>query len=116
MNKEVESELGRIGEDYIINDLCTSVKVSIEQWLNNIKLCNMILTDSYHGVVFSIIFNKPFKFIGNQRRGNDRVESLFLMLGIDRRNTLNCNWDDINMKISENRAKSKNYLELNLKR
>lgn len=75
----------------------------------------MVLTDSYHGVVFSIIFNKPFKFMGNQRRGNDRVESLFFMLGIDRRNTLNCNWDDINMKISENRAKSKRYLELNLK-
>lgn len=115
MNNEVERELGRIDEDYIVNDLCTSDKVSIEQWLNNIKLCNMVLTDSYHGVVFSIIFNKPFKFMGNQRRGNDRVESLFFMLGIDRRNTLNCNWDDINMKISENRAKSKRYLELNLK-
>lgn len=40
----------------------------------------MVITDSYHGVVFSIIFGKKFKFMGNVRRGNDRVESLMKVI------------------------------------
>lgn len=40
----------------------------------------MVVTDSYHGVVFSIIFGKIFKFMGNVRRGNDRVESLMKVI------------------------------------
>ena len=40
----------------------------------------MVVTDSYHGVVFSIIFGKKFKFMGNARRGNDRVESLMKVI------------------------------------
>lgn len=40
----------------------------------------MVITDSYHGVVFSIIFGKKYKFMGNARRGNDRVESLMKVI------------------------------------
>ena len=59
---------------------------SIEQWLNNIRKAEMVMTDSFHGVVFSIIFDKPFLFLGNQRRGNARLVSLLTMLGIDPQN------------------------------
>ncbi len=51
--------------------------VSIPQWLNNIRQSRFVITDSYHGVVFSIIFRRPFRFLGNVRRGNARIESLF---------------------------------------
>lgn len=51
--------------------------VSIPQWLNNIRHSRFVITDSYHGVVFSIIFRRPFRFLGNVRRGNARIESLF---------------------------------------
>ncbi len=56
--------------------------VPIEQWLENIMNSQFVITDSYHGVVFSIIFNKPFYFLGNTRRGNSRIESLFKVLGM----------------------------------
>ncbi|OWV14307.1 polysaccharide pyruvyl transferase family protein [Fibrobacter sp. UWB5] len=62
---------------------------SIEQWLNNIRRAEMVVTDSFHGVVFSVIFDKPFLFLGNQRRGNARLLSLLVMLDVDPRN-LDC--------------------------
>ena len=59
---------------------------SIEQWLNNIRKAEMVITDSFHGVVFSIIFDKPFLFLGNERRGNARLVSLLTILGVDSKN------------------------------
>lgn len=110
MNDKIKSELNSYGIDYVINDLNSSAKVSIEQWLNNIKQSKIVVTDSYHGVVFSIIFNKPFRFMGNVRRGNDRIDSLFSMLGIDENNTLDCDWNKINNRIAELKKKSLSFL------
>lgn len=59
-----------------------TTKTSIQQWLNNIRFSELIITDSFHGVVFSIIFRRPFIFLGNKRRGNARIESLFQTLGL----------------------------------
>lgn len=49
---------------------------TIEQWLRNIHDARIVITDSFHGMVFSILFNKPFLCIGNQKRGMTRFESL----------------------------------------
>ena len=45
----------------------------------------MVVVDSFHGAVFSIIFNKPFWVIGNSKRGNARFESLLGMFGLEDR-------------------------------
>ena len=80
MNESIKNELDSCGLPYVVNGLLDAGIVSIEQWLNNIRCCDMVITDSYHGVVFSIIFGKKFKFMGNVRRGNDRVESLMKVI------------------------------------
>ena len=80
MNESIKNELDSCGLPYVVNGLLDAGNVSIEQWLNNIRCCDMVITDSYHGVVFSIIFGKKFKFMGNVRRGNDRVESLMKVI------------------------------------
>lgn len=49
---------------------------SVEDWLSNFHHAQFIVTDSFHGCVFSIIFNKPFLAIGNPQRGQERFESL----------------------------------------
>lgn len=82
MNDSIKNELNSCGLPYVINGLLDAGIVSIEQWLNNIRCCDMVITDSYHGVVFSIIFGKKFKFMGNARRGNDRVGSLMKILDL----------------------------------
>ena len=50
---------------------------SVEDWLYNVKNCNFFITDSFHGVCFAIIFNKPFICIANKSRGYSRFKSLF---------------------------------------
>ena len=95
--------------------LCDSVNISIEQWLNNILNAEMVLTDSYHGVVFSVIFRRPFLFLGNERRGNARILSLFKILGIKMKAEL-CQADEIDIKrLDEMRNESINFILMNLK-
>lgn len=54
---------------------------SIEQWLAYIKNAEFIITDSFHGTCFSIIFEKQFLVYTNNR-GNSRLTSLFALLNI----------------------------------
>ena len=39
---------------------------NVEDWLAGFRDCSCVITDSYHGCLFSIIFNKPFICILNQ--------------------------------------------------
>lgn len=94
-----------------LNDECS---YSIYQWLRSFDDSEFIVTDSFHGVVFSIIFNKPFKYIRNTFRGNARFDSLFHMLGID--NLENINWDIINHNIKEQKWRQMSFLESSLER
>lgn len=55
---------------------------SMIDWLYNISKAKFVVTDSYHGCVFSIIFKKPFIVIANQKRGIDRFISLLEPLGL----------------------------------
>lgn len=86
---------------------------SIYQWLRSFDDSSFIVTDSFHGVVFSLIFNKPFKFISNHFRGNSRFESLFEILKINE-NTENLNWNEINESIECQRKMSLSFLKKSL--
>lgn len=55
---------------------------SIEKWLAGFYYGEFIVVDSFHAMVFSIIFEKPFVVIGNKQRGLARFESLLGELGL----------------------------------
>ena len=57
--------------------------VSIEDWLSYILHAEKVITDSFHGSVFSILFKKQFIVSENKSGGNGRLNSLFQMLNID---------------------------------
>ena len=57
----------------------------VEQWLQSFRDARMIITDSFHGCVFSIIFNKPFWVLGNSDRGTARFTSLLSTFGLEDR-------------------------------
>ena len=57
--------------------------ISIENWLASIRDCDLFITDSFHGMCFALIFNKPFICLANKNRGGSRFESICEMLGID---------------------------------
>ena len=58
------------------------LKETPEDFLAYFKNASFIVTDSFHGVCFSIIFNKPFICIPNKFRGLTRFTSLLSLLGL----------------------------------
>lgn len=48
----------------------------VTQWLRGFMDAEYVVTDSFHGVAFSILFNKPFIAIGNKDRGLARFTSV----------------------------------------
>lgn len=52
------------------------IKMPVEQWLRSFDDAEFVLTDSFHGCVFSIIFGKQFLAVGNKDRGLSRFNSL----------------------------------------
>lgn len=60
---------------------------SIEEWLSLIKHAKFVVTPSFHGIVFSYIFQTPFVFApilkGQYSQGNNRIYNLCSLLGIN---------------------------------
>lgn len=108
----------------IIEDL---VYPTVTSWLKGFHDAKYIITDSFHGCVFSIIFNKPFLVYGNKERGMARFNSLLKMFNLEDRFLLNnddyskgklnqkIDWDIVNKKLKEYRNISKNFLINTLK-
>lgn len=55
---------------------------TVPEWLEAFSKADFIITDSFHGVIFSIIFNKQFVAIANKDRGLDRFISLLGMFNL----------------------------------
>lgn len=76
-NKQYSNESIKTPEDCIFPP--------ITQWLRGFMDAQFVVTDSFHGTVFAIIFNKPFIAIGNQSRGLARFSSLLKIFGLEDR-------------------------------
>jgi len=59
------------------------IQLPVETWLRGFYDAKLVITDSFHATVFSIIFQKPFILFGSGIRGNERMESLLKMVGFD---------------------------------
>ena len=99
---------------------------SIDDWLNNLYRSKFVITDSFHGTVFSILFNKPFVVIGNEQRGINRFNSLLALFKLQShlisernlsilplREYQNIDFDTVNLVLSEYRKRSMNFLMTN---
>ncbi len=82
---------------------------SIEDWLYYIKNAELVITDSYHGTCFSIIFEKQVLPLTNTH-GNSRFYSLLSIIGLE--NRIIENKKDFN-KISNLINENINYEKIN---
>lgn len=96
----------------------------LEEWLEAFHQASYIFTDSFHGCVFSILFNKEFIAFGNKKRGMNRFHSL--LRGFNLLDRLICSeeefdsglyertidWTSVNSTLDNERAKAKACLEL----
>ena len=51
-------------------------ELTVEEWISIFRDSSFVVTDSFHGTVFSILFEKPFRCVANKDRGNARFEDL----------------------------------------
>lgn len=98
---------------------------SIEKWLAWFASADFVVTDSFHGCVFSILFNRPFVVYANVSRGASRFDTLLEVFGlrhhlvsssadeIDRR-VFAPDWGAVNRVLDAERARAMSYLEGNL--
>lgn len=54
---------------------------SISKWLDGIRKCEYLVTDSYHGVILGTIFHKKIICIGKKSKALSRFKTLFKNLG-----------------------------------
>lgn len=62
------------------------IQPPVESWLRGFYDAKMVITDSFHATVFSIIFKKPFMLLNCGQRGNERLESVLQMVGFETEN------------------------------
>lgn len=110
------SDFGKVGSKHI--DDC--VYPHISTWLYAFKHASYIVTDSFHGTSFSIIFKKPFMVFNNASRGGCRITSILSICGLNER-LYNSSFADstidyqiVNKKLSEVRSKSLQFLKYHL--
>lgn len=100
---------------------------SVYTWLEKIRDAQFVIVDSFHGMVFSILFSKQFVVLANEKRGLTRFTSLLSLLGLEDRLTTSMDSQIINSilekpidytpimhKIQEARQESLNFLKSSL--
>jgi len=100
---------------------------SVESWINGFKNAKFVITDSFHGTVFSILFNIPFITIANEGRGLTRFTSLLETFDLTDRlifkfcdlkiTDLDIDFSKVNPIVEDERQKSYQFInsKLNLK-
>ena len=94
----------------------------VEKWLSSIYHADSVVTDSFHGTVFSILFHKQFVVLANPNRGIARLESILKLMGQEDRMLTKSdgnlkttllhpiNWEVVEERLQSLRAKSMDFL------
>ena len=94
----------------------------MEEWISGIKNASLVLTNSFHGVVFSIIFHRPFIVVlSNEDSSNmndrfytlltnlklkDRIINSFNQKSIDNLLEETIDWSFVDIEIKKMREQS----------
>lgn len=101
-----------------------SCVLSVEEWIASFRDAAFVVTDSFHGTVFSIILNHDFYSIVNENRGASRFYSLLLKFGLMERviasrdvskiKSGEIDWNSVNKIWAQQRKESIEFLNRNL--
>ena len=92
----------------------------VSNWLGCIKSSSAVCTDSFHGMVFSIIFRRSFVVSINHQEGSARFTSLLKLLHLENRIVDNntdlsslppINWKEVESILSEMQVISNQFLD-----
>lgn len=105
-------------------DMKVLTQPKVECWLRGFHDANLIVTDSFHACIFSIIFKKDFIVYGNKDRGISRIKNLLSTFELEDRfieNSTKFQFKNIkssvqnNNKINQLRTSGLFFLRENLK-
>lgn len=102
--------------------------ISIERWIGYISAAECIVTNSYHGMIFSILFHRPFIIVPVEGEGdkmNDRIVTLLNICGLGDRMVSDCeqvsmaldraiDWGKVDEKLCEYRNNGVKFLKENI--
>lgn len=103
----------------------TQLEPTIPEWLSLIRDASCVVTTSFHGVVFCILFKKPFISLplpDRRGKGNDRVATLLKSVGLEDRifnpkmsvsaqMDAPIDWASAHKKLSKKRLQSQQFLD-----
>lgn len=108
------------------NDNSGNTFPTIQEWLGYVKNCDLVVTNSFHGMLFSTIFNKNFIGLpsaGDKAGMNERLMTLVTEFGLEKQllysydkslvnkmMNLEVNWDVVNHKVRLLRNKAGRFL------
>ena len=125
---------------YIINYVCSdsildkkaNCEATIEEWLEYIDSSNIVVTNSFHGTIFSLNFNTPVLSIGKpyplNEKQNQRIYSIMKEINlldyfintpcdddkIEKLLSNTINWNKVNHYLDQEKIKGISFLEKNL--
>ena len=95
-------------------------QLTVQQWLAMLSKARLVVTDSFHGTVFSILFGRDFYTLGNPERGNTRMAGLLSSLGLEGRllngaapvinSNIDIDWQDVQSRLAALRVSSLSFL------
>jgi hypothetical protein len=101
------------------------LKPPVEEWILSFASASFVITDSFHGCVFAILFHRPFIVVGNRARGYARFESLLALFGLEHHlistfkgridpRIFSPDWEAVDMILEQERQKAMAYLRHHL--
>lgn len=101
-----------------------NIPATIPQWIQLISESRLVVTTSFHGIVFSILMHRPFISVplqGQFAKANDRIIGLLEILGLSDRVAYiesdisaiinsQINWEEVDKKILMYSSLGKNFL------
>lgn len=123
---EVQSQPGRrTRQGWSVSSVAQ--RMSVYEWLLHFSTARYVVTDSFHGCVFAVIFRKQFVVVPNEARGRARFETFLGDLGLEGRSVESLEnirrtleepieWVSVEQRLSELRDASIQFLTRSLHR
>lgn len=98
---------------------------SIPDYLGGIRNASLVVTDSYHAVVFSIIFKVPFLLVDIQTKVTSRFDTLLGRLGLESRrvykinnhkgtNLFHTDYSGVDKMVAQGKSDAIRFLRMNI--
>lgn len=96
-------------------------KAGVEEFLSLVKYAEMVITNSFHGLIFSVQYRKPFVVFTREQAGN-KIDELLDLFGLQKHMMIDgtedlptsINYDDVHKRIQVAREESLQFFEQSL--